>query len=236
MDLMRTEVAICTRLLVEVDILEYSGHISSRLPNGDEFLIQQVDDVRSALDPSRLLVVGLDGQVIDGEGKPPSETAIHAEIYKVRPDVRAVAHFHHDPTTMFSMVKDRPIVPVKNHASRWPNGVPVHSDASHISTVEQGQELARTLGDNNAALLRGHGEVVVAESIMALFADIVHFVENARALAEAGLLGEVVPLTKDDLDMFQATFNREKHARKLWSYYTVTAANKGVIPHDWLEG
>lgn len=235
MDLMRKEIAICTRLLVDVGILEYSGHISSRLPNGDEFLIQPVDDPRSALDPSRLLVVGLDGKVIDGDGKPPSETAIHAEIYKVRPDVRAVAHFHHDPTTMFSMVKDRPLLPVKNHASRWPNGVPIHYDASHISSVEQGQELARTLGENNAALMRGHGEVVVAESVMALFADVVHFVENARALATAGLLGEVVPLTQADLDKFQLTFNREKHARKLWSYYTVTATGKGVIPEDWLE-
>lgn len=235
MDLMRRDIAICTRLLVDVDILEYSGHISSRLPSGDEFLIQPVDDVRSNLEPSRLLVVGLDGCVVQGEGKPPSETAIHAEIYKARPDVKAVAHFHHDPTTMFSMVVNRPLLPMKNHAARWPDGVPIHPDASHISSIEQGQELARTMGDCNAVLLRGHGEVVVAENIKALFADIVHFVENAKALADAGLLGEIVPLTREDLDGFEATFDRDKHARKLWSYYTVTAANKGVIPLEWLD-
>ncbi len=234
MDMMRKEIAICTRLLVDVDILEYSGHISSRLPSGDEFLIQPVDDVRSNLEPSRLLVVGLDGHVIDGDGKPPAETAIHAEIYKARPEVNAVAHFHHDPTTMFSMVKARPLVAMKNHAVRWSEGIPIHIDASHISSVEQGQELVRTLGESNALLLRGHGEVVVAENIKALFADIVHFVENAKALADAALLGEIVPLTKEDLVKFEATFDREKHARKLWSYYTVTAANKGVIPAEWL--
>lgn len=235
MDMMRREIAICTRLLVDVGILEYSGHISSRLPSGDEFLIQPVDDVRSTLEPSRLLVVGLDGSVIEGEGKPPSETAIHAEIYKARPDVKAVAHFHHDPTTMLSMVKNRPWVPMKNHASRWPEGVPIHHDASHISSVEQGQELARTLGNANAALLRGHGEVVVAEGVKALFSDIVHFVENASAISSAAVLGEIEPLTNEDLDKFQATFHREKHARKLWAYYTVTAANRGAIPVDWLD-
>ncbi|TAN29832.1 MAG: class II aldolase/adducin family protein [Actinomycetota bacterium] len=234
MDVMRREIAICTRMLVDADILEYSGHISSRLPSGDAFLIQPVDDVRSNLDPSRLLVVGLDCEVVEGEGKPPSETPIHAEIYKARPDVGAVAHFHHDPTTMFSMVKGRPLLPMKNHASRWADGVPVHFDASHISSVEQGQELVRTLGDSNAALLRGHGEVVIAESIVALFADVVHFVENAKALAQAGLLGEVEPLNGEDLERFRSTFNREKHARKLWAYYSVTAANKGVIPSEWL--
>ena len=235
MDTMRRDIAICTRLLVDVEILEYSGHISSRLPSGDEFLIQPVDDVRSALQPSRLLVVGLDGNVIDGDGKPPSETAIHSEIYKARPDVNSVAHFHHDPTTMFSMVTNRPLLPMKNHACRWPDGVPVHPDPSHISTVEQGQELVKTLGDHNALLIRGHGEVVVAESIKALFADIVHFVENARALATALLLGDVMPLSRGDLEKFRATFHREKHANKLWTYYAVTASNKGVVPAEWIE-
>ncbi len=235
MDPLRRDIALCTRLLVDVGILEYSGHISSRLPSGDEFLIQPVDDVRSDLDPSRLLLVGLDCQVKEGEGRPPAETAIHAEIYKARPDVGAVAHFHHDQTTMFSMVKDRPLVPVKNHFVRWSSGVPVHQDASHISSVSQGLELARTLGRANAALLKGHGEVVVAENIKALFADVVHFVENAQALAFGNLLGEVIPLTERDLHDFEATFDREKHSRKLWAYYSVTAANSGRIPPEWLE-
>lgn len=235
MDPLRRDIAACTRLLVDVGILEYSGHVSSRLPSGDEFLIQPVDDVRSDLDPSRLLVVGLDCDVREGEGRPPAETAIHAELYKSRPDVGAVAHFHHDETTMFSMVRNRPLVPVKNHFVRWASGVPVHPDASHISSQEQGQELARTLGGSNAALLKGHGEVVVAENIKALFADVVHFVENARALAYAGLLGEVEPLDCEDLNKFEATFDREKHSRKLWAYYSVTAAKSGKIPLEWLD-
>lgn len=235
MDATRRDIAICTRLLVFAGILEYSGHISSRLPSGDQFLIQPVDDVRSDLDPARLLIVGLDGEVIEGDGRPPSETAIHAEVYKARPDVGAVAHFHHDPTTMFSMVKNRRLVPVKNHASRWADGVPIHPDASHISSAEQGLELVQTLGAANAALLKGHGEVVLAENIKMLFADVIHFVENAQALAQAVLLGEVEPLSGEDLDKFQATFDRDRHSRKLWSYYTVTAANSGVIPSEWLE-
>lgn len=235
MDPLRRDIAMCTRLLVDVGILEYSGHISSRLPSGDEFLIQPVDDVRSDLDPARLLVVGLDCDVREGDGKPPAETAIHAELYKSRPDVGAVAHFHHDQTTMYSMVKNRPLVPVKNHFVRWSSGVPIHPDPSHISSQVQGQELARTLGNSNAALLRGHGEVVVAENIKALFADIVHFVENAQALAYADQLGEVQPLDQDDLSKFEDSFDREKHSRKLWAYYSVTAAKGGKIPLEWLD-
>lgn len=235
MDATRRDIAICTRLLVFAGILEYSGHVSCRLPSGDQFLIQPVDDVRSDLDPARLLIVGLDGQVIEGDGKPPLETAIHSEVYKARPDVGSVAHFHHDPTTMFSMVKNRRLVPMKNHAYRWADGVPIHPDASHISSVEQGLELVQSLGRANAALLRGHGEVLMAENVKTLFADVIHFVENAQALVHAGLLGEVEPLSKQDLEKFESTFDRERHSRKLWSYYAVTAAKSEVIPLDWLE-
>lgn len=235
MDRIRRDIAISSRILVDLRILEYSGHLSSRLPSGDQFLIQPVNDVRSDLDPSRLLVVGLDGEVIKGDGRPPSETPIHSEIYKARPDVGAVAHFHHDRTTMFSMVKDRRLEPVKNHAGRWMDGIPVHRDASHIASLEQAQELVQTLGACNAALLRGHGEVILAENVKALFVDAVHFVENAEALAHALLLGELDPLVGAEIEKFQLNFDRESHAAKLWTYYTVTAANKGLIPFDWLE-
>lgn len=232
---MRRDIAICTRLLVDAGILEYSGHVSSRLPSGDAFLIHPRDDVRSGLKPPRLLIVGLDGEVIEEDGLPPLETPIHAEVYKASPEVGAIAHFHHDTTTMFSIVENWEIVPVKNHADRWENAVPIHSDPSHIATVKQGRALVRTLGNANAVLLRGHGEVVVAENIKALFADVIHFVENAQSLAHASLLGDVEPLSKKGLDNFQAAFDREIHAWKLWSYFTIQSANSGSIPMQWVD-
>ncbi|MGH9060502.1 MAG: class II aldolase/adducin family protein, partial [Acidimicrobiales bacterium] len=155
-------------------------------------------------------------------------------IYRARADVGAVAHFHHDPTTMFTMVTDGALVPVKNHASRWAAGVPTHQDPSHISAPEQGRALAATNGGAHAALLRGHGEVVVAEDVPTLFADVVHFVENATALAQAGQLGTVVPLTAEECEQFLATFSRDRHARKLWAYHTSVSVGRGTLPPAWL--
>ncbi|HLI23815.1 MAG TPA: class II aldolase/adducin family protein, partial [Acidimicrobiales bacterium] len=209
-----------TRMLVAVGILEYSGHLSARLPEGDTFLIQPGNDARATVAPDRLLTVDLDGRVVEGEAKAPSEVAIHAEIYRQRPDAGAVAHFHHDPTTMFSMVGERPLVPVKNHAARWAAGVPVYPHPWHVDTQEKGKALAHQLGAGHAILLRAHGQVVVAEDVKTLFADVVHFVENADALARAHALGPVVPLTDEECGQFLETFNRASHARKLWRYYT----------------
>ena len=141
---LRRDLAAATRMLVDAGIVGYSGHLSARAGR-DRLLIQPVDDVRAQLRPDRLLVVTLGGDVVDGDGQPPSELSIHTEIYRARPDVEAVAHFHHDPTTVFTLVDGCAVVPVKNHASRWAAGVPVHPDPSHIATAEQGRALAATL-------------------------------------------------------------------------------------------
>jgi L-ribulose-5-phosphate 4-epimerase len=230
---LRRDLAAATRMLVDAGILGYSGHLSTRVGDGEALLIQPVDDPRAELRPDRMLVVTLDGDVTEGDGRPPSELSIHTEIYRARPDVGAVAHFHHDPTTVFTVAGDHPIVPVKNHASRWYSGVPVHPDPSHIATAEQGRALAATLGGCHAALLRAHGEVVVAEDIRTLFADVVHFVENATLLARALALGPVRPLSEAECARFAATFRRDRHARKLWTYYTTVAATAGRLPADW---
>jgi L-ribulose-5-phosphate 4-epimerase len=227
---MRCELAAATRMLVGADILGYSGHLSARLPGDAEFLIQPVNDVRAQLAPERLLVSDLDGIISEGDERPPSELPIHAEIYRSRPDVGAVAHFHHDPTTMFSMVADRPIVPVKNHAARWASGVPVYPHSWHVDTREKGKELARDLGHGHAAMLRGHGQVIVAEDTPRLFADVIHFVENAQGLAQAHVLGEVVPLTAGECAEFLADFDRLKHAEKLWKYYRAVYDSRLINP------
>lgn len=229
----RRDVAACSRLLVHADILNYSGHVSARIPGTNRFLIQRVHDVRAQLEPQRLLVVDFDGVAAGGSGEPPSEVFIHTEIYRARPDVGAVAHFHHDPTTVFSVVEGRPLVPVKNHASRWADGIPVHYDSSHVDCAAKGRQVVQTLGAGYALLLRGHGEVVVAEDVRAVYADVVHFIENARALSLAAQLGRVTQLSEEEQADFLATFQREKHARKVWKYYTAVAAGRGLIPRDW---
>src|SRR6266511_3609365 len=88
------QVAAATRLLVAEGILDYSGHLSARIPGKDAFVIQVGSDSRAEVAPERMLVVGMDGKVQAGEGKPPSELAIHLAILNARPDVQAVLHCH----------------------------------------------------------------------------------------------------------------------------------------------
>jgi ribulose-5-phosphate 4-epimerase/fuculose-1-phosphate aldolase len=232
---LRREVAAVTLLLNDLDILGYSGHVGARLPDGETFLIQAVDQSRASLGPDDLLICGLDGKLVAGPNglKPPSELFIHSEIFRARPDVNAVAHFHHDLATTFTLVAGATLVPIKNHAVRWASGIPTHPDPSHVSSPALGQALARTLGSHHAALIRAHGQVVAAEDLRALLIDCVHFVENAEALYRARMLGPVVPLTPGEMESFLVDFDRERHVAKLWKYYAGRGRDQGLLPDEW---
>jgi ribulose-5-phosphate 4-epimerase/fuculose-1-phosphate aldolase len=118
---------------------------------------------------------------------------------------------------------------MKASAVRWATGIPVHPDPTLIRTPRQGRELAATLGEHQAALLRAHGGVIVAESVEAVFVDAIHFDENARAQLQACTLGALRPLTPGELEALGATAERERHLEKLWSYYVARGRAAGIL-------
>ena len=236
-DHLRHEIAAVTLLLNHEGILGYSGHVSVRLPGDNTFLIQPVDHSRAELRPEQLLICNLEGRRVKETEteRPPGEVFIHSEIYTARPDVRAVAHFHHDLTTTFSLVEGLELIPLKNHAARWASGIPVHHDPAHVNTPSLGRGLTETLGAHHGMIIRAHGQVIVAESPRALLMDCIHFVENAETFHRAASLGSVLPLTREELELFAKAFRRKKHSMKLWNYYLKQGMAKGVIPPEWRE-
>jgi ribulose-5-phosphate 4-epimerase/fuculose-1-phosphate aldolase len=232
---LRCEVAAATLLLNDLGILGYSGHIGARLPGRDAFLIQSFQQSRSAVGPDDLLICNFDGTVVSAPDglRPPSEVYLHCEIFRARADVQAIAHFHHELTTAFTLVDGVKLQAVKNHAVRWANGIPVHADPSHVSTPERGRALARSLGPHNGLLIRAHGEVVVAESARGVLIDSIHFVENAQAMYDAACLGPVVPLNAAEMAEFAHDFDRDRHIGKLWTYYVGRGRAAGVLSQDW---
>ena len=215
---LRKEVATCTRLLVMQGILDFSGHISARLPGANRILIQPRDTSRAALKADDILVVDLDGKVLEGKGPAPAETALHTCVYRARPDALAVCHGHPTISTLFSVV-DRPLLAVRNFAYRFVDAVPVHSDTTHIRTVEQGRAMTQTLGNHRVCLLRGHGTAVVSPSIQELLMDCLDFEENARSLLYATALGPLLPITRDEAAELRASYGRSDYrAAKVWEH------------------
>ncbi len=235
---LKLEIAAASRLLVMEDLLDYSGHVSGRVPGEDAYFIQPGTDPRSDLQPDRLVKVDFDGNILDNKGlRPPVEIPIHGEIYKARPDVHAILHSHMEMPIWFTMMDGVELKPMRPRAIRWQNGIGRNADPSHIKSAEQGQQLAADLGPRHACLLRAHGSVLVAESIPAIFVDAVHFAENARALLQVLQAGQKpLPLTEDELEQVNRTDMRDFHNAKLWTYYCNKARKAGLLPAGWELG
>jgi L-ribulose-5-phosphate 4-epimerase len=232
---LRQQVAACTLLLNDLGLLGYSGHVSARLPGRDAIVIQSRDQPRSKLGPDDLLICDFDGRVLDGPAgtKPPSEIFLHTEILRTRKDVNAVAHFHHDRTTVFTMVENLTLKPIKNHAIRWAGGIPVHPEPGHVNSPARGRALAKTLGAAHALLIRAHGQIVTAESVPAVLVDCATFVENAEAMILACQLGRVLPLTDAEIADFRSSLTRGHFVDKAWDYYVTLGRQHGVLPAEW---
>jgi L-ribulose-5-phosphate 4-epimerase len=230
------EAAAVTRLLVGERILDYSGHVSIRIPGQDAFVIQIGSHSRAEVDLASMLVVDYDGKVLEGDGQPPSEIPIHIEILKARPDVQAVLHSHMELAIAFTMMEGVTLQPMRARASRWKSGIPTDPDPSHVKTTEQGRALARTLGPHHAVLMRAHGLTLVAESPQALFIDAVHFKENATAQMQALQAGaKPLPLTDAEIEQIEKMEMRDWHIKKLWNYYVRKGLKEGVLPDEWGE-
>lgn len=229
-DRLRHLVAAATRMLVMEDLLDYSGHVSARVPGSEALLIQPGTTPRSRVTAADIILVGFDGTVIEGDGRPPVELPIHVEILKARPDVQAVLHSHMELAIAFTMMEGVKLVPMRARAVRWESGIPMDLDPSHIKTKVQGETLARTLGPHHAALMRAHGLVLVAESVPALLVDAVHFDENARAMMTVLKAGaKPLALTMAEREQINRHEMREFHVDKLWRYYTDKARQAGVL-------
>src|SRR4026207_653939 len=93
---LRQQLADCHRMMVMAELLDYSGHVSARIPGTDRVLIlprdarrargtrrvliRPRDASRAGVTADDMLVVDLDGKVLDGNRLPPTETAIHLGV------------------------------------------------------------------------------------------------------------------------------------------------------------
>jgi L-ribulose-5-phosphate 4-epimerase len=226
---LREQVLTCTRLLVFSGILDYSGHVSARIPGEDRMLIQARDASRASLSADDLLVVDLEGRVVEGDGVPVVEWPIHAGAYRARPDVAVVCHGHPTLSTSFSMV-DRPLLPMRHFAYKHPDGLAIHPDSTHIVTLEQGDALAKTLGTADACLIRSHGTLLVARRMQELFMDCLDLEENARTLLIAAQLGTILPIGHEEAAEIGASYGRTGHRpNKVWEHYLQKGRAAGVI-------
>jgi HCOMODA/2-hydroxy-3-carboxy-muconic semialdehyde decarboxylase len=202
------------RILASFNIIDAYGHVSVRKDGDPNRYLLARSLAPELVTPDDIIEYDLDSTPLTHNGRESvRERFIHGEVYKARPEVMAVVH-NHSPTVIPFSVTGVPMRALFHMAAFIGDGLPNYE----IRDVEQGTDLlvktprlgaalAQTLGAHPAALMRGHGAVVVGENLPRAVGRSVYLEMSARmqlqAIALAGLTGSIAYL--DDAEVAAST-------------------------------
>jgi ribulose-5-phosphate 4-epimerase/fuculose-1-phosphate aldolase len=226
----KTKLAMSSRMLFNAGLVDYSGHISARIPGSDHLVILPHPVSRATVKPDDMVITDFEGKLIEGKYKAPSEVNMHARAYKARSDIQSVAHLHNPMIATLSMV-DRPFYPASSNPGAFfgPGPLPKYMDPALIHTIEQGDAVAKALGNADAVMLRGHGSMVVAHSIEWVFAGCVDLEEAASRFYKASLFGPVMLYNDDETQRVMKQRRKDSVVQKIWDHNVAKTKLAGLM-------
>lgn len=213
---MKQPLADAIRMLEHAQIMDHSGHCSVRRDAGS-FYINSGASVRAALTARDIVVVDLDGALIEGSARPPLEFHIHSAIYRARADVNVVMHTHPRWSTLLTMV-GAAFEPVYAQGVLL-GPIPVMDSPLSVNTRPLGEKVAETLGSGRAALLKAHGMVIVAADIVECFALAAYAEENASRQYMALQIGTPYVFSAAEQQACRQNLSSPGLYKKTWDYY-----------------
>jgi L-fuculose-phosphate aldolase len=175
------------------------GNVSVRAEEKNRCVITPSGMDYMKREPEDMVVVDLEGNVIEGKWKPSTELAMHCEIYKRREDVNAIVHAHPVFSSILSVLKEDlpPIIE---------DMVMLIGERVRVTeyTLPGGKELAlkaaEALGKNNAVILANHGSVCVGSDVKKALTACEVLEKSAQIYYYAKLAGKPNTLPKEDVE------------------------------------
>ncbi|MGO1561867.1 MAG: class II aldolase/adducin family protein [Actinomycetaceae bacterium] len=169
--------------------LASGGNLSVLLDDGEHMLLTGKGTWLDRLGPESFSLLRLDGTVVDG-ATPSSEWKLHARMYEVRPETRAVVHVHPQYALLLTSIGKKIRFITQDHAfyvgsygytPYFANG----SDELADTAAEQMRS-----GEHPVVVLGNHGISAVGESLGSAFRRALNFEEAAAMTYRAELLGD----------------------------------------------
>ena len=217
------DLVAANRILAEHGVIDAYGHVSLRSPKDPNryYLAHSIAPER--VQAEDILEYDLDSRPLDDAGRESvRERYIHGEIYKTRPDVMAVVH-NHSPSVIPFSVTGVPMRALFHMAAFVGDGLPNFEirDVQKgtdllVKTPALGKALAFTLKDKPAALMRGHGAVVVGENLPRAVGRSVYLELSARMQMQALLLSKKITYLDKAEVLASMPIQDYKRAWPLW--------------------
>ena len=239
LDALIKDLVIANRILAKEDVVDAYGHVAVRNPNNPNTFFLSRSLAPELIEKEDIVEHDLDGNPVDKNEKRSLylERFIHAAILKARSEIQATVHAHAEDILPFGIAKSAKLRPVIHSGSFIGANVPVWDIADKfgdhtnvlVTNMDQGRDLAKCLGGNNVALMRGHGFASAARSLIEVVRMSVYLPRNARAQMRAMQLGgEISYLHQGEIDARNAGYSPySTETWRAWEYW----ANKASCGH-----
>lgn len=214
------------RILANEGVVDAFGHVSVRHPREPRRFVMARSRSPALVELADLMEFERDGAAVDARGRTVyGERMIHAAVYEARPDVYSVVHDHALGLLPFT-ITGAPLKPVIHTASVIGAEIPVWDIRDRfgdtdmlVRTLDQGRDLAKALGANTCALMRGHGAVVAGASIQRAVLTAIYLQVNANVVMQARQLGAVTWLSDEEIEQSSATQFSPLALDRAWEYF-----------------
>lgn len=204
------------KVLQKQRVLDGYGHVTARLADGRILSTPHMPPGKIAL--RDLIIINSEGEKLEGYGDPNGETAMHTSIYKARPDVQCILHYHPDELVAVAAAGEG-IKVIANCGVHFYRGTPIYDSPILIRNRQLGDRVAATLGDRNAVLLRGHGGTVVSSNLDNLVRLGLDLVRSAKIQIMCAPFGQVKTHSLEECQQMTRTREQVSGNRRYLDYY-----------------
>ena len=226
LDELLDELVVANHILAHEGVVDALGHVSLRHPERPDRFFLSCSRSPALVSRADIMEFDLDCNPIDQAGRRMyGERPIHGGIYQARPDVMSVVHNHAQELIPYGVTatKLRQLI----HAAggmgatipTWDIRTQFGATDMLVVTMDQGHDLARALGQNRVALMRGHGCAVAGPSLRDAVRVAVYVMVNAKLQAEAMRFGEVTYLTDEEIEMTDTMAASPLAMDRIWAYW-----------------
>jgi L-fuculose-phosphate aldolase len=177
------------------------GNISVRL-GSDRLLMTPKSVCKGFMTPDMMCITDLDGRKLQGDRDPSSETLMHLEVYRQRPDVQAVVHAHPPIATGFAVAGIPLTRPVLAEVLTTLGSIPIAEYATP-STSELPQAVRKYIKAHDGMLLANHGALTVGGDLLSAYYKMETIEHFATISLVARLLGRENLIAREEVARLQ---------------------------------
>ena len=209
-------VYVCKKLLNDGHVIGSAGNVSMRVKKGDEeFVLITPSNVNyKDMEPEDILIIDLEGKVIEGERNPSVEKHLHLGIYKDREDVNAIIHSHGMYSTILSTL-NLSLPPIMEELVPYLGGEVLCSDYGEAGSEELADNVKASLEDRSAVILANHGSLCCGSHLEGAYTVLQYLERGSKTYYLAKLIKEPNLLPEDTIDYEMDIFELFKESKKI---------------------